>query len=137
MTERRDADEPVYMIGVAAKLCGVHPQTLRAYERQGFVKPSRAGAKYRLYSENDIERVRRVQRLTQDMGVNLAGVEVVLRLLDQMEETRSDMEEQMREYVTDAERRLASILRSSNAPVRIGEDILPVPRIRIRKKVDI
>ena len=67
-------NQPVYMIGVAAQLCNVHPQTLRQYERLGLVVPSRAGAKNRLYSESDILRVRRIQRLTQELGVNLAVV---------------------------------------------------------------
>jgi MerR family transcriptional regulator/heat shock protein HspR len=73
------------MAGVAAQLCGIHPQTLRQYERLGLVSPQRAGAKNRLYSENDIRRVKRIQRLTQEMGVNLAGVELILRLLEDME----------------------------------------------------
>ena len=88
----RYENQPVYMIGIAAKLCNVHPQTLRQYERIGLVIPARVGAKNRLYSERDIHRVRRIQRLTQGLGVNLAGVEIILRLLDQMEETRQDFE---------------------------------------------
>ncbi|HOP80831.1 MAG TPA: MerR family transcriptional regulator, partial [Armatimonadota bacterium] len=66
-----DKDEPVYMIGVAAKLCEVHPQTLRMYERLGLIRPRRAGTKNRLYSQADIERLQQIQRLTQEMGVNL------------------------------------------------------------------
>jgi MerR family transcriptional regulator/heat shock protein HspR len=132
-----NANEPVFMIGIAAKLCGVHPQTLRAYERLGFVTPARINEKNRLYSERDLERVRQVQRLTQDMGVNLAGVEVILSLLDQIEEMRADMEGQMRAYVEDAERRLASLLRASNVPVRRDSPLLPVPRIHIRKRVEL
>ena len=93
----RTENQPVYMIGVAAQLCGVHPQTLRQYERLGLVVPARVGAKNRLYSEADIRRVRRIQRLTQDMGVNLAGVELILKLLDDMEEIRVNMSRKQNE----------------------------------------
>lgn len=128
---------PLYMIGIAAQLCGVHPQTLRQYERMGLLAPSRVGAKNRLYSESDIESVKRIQRLTQGMGVNLAGVEVILRLLDQMEEMRQDLELQLQEYAEDAERRLASLLEQPNIPVRKDETLLPVPKVKIRTKIDI
>jgi len=121
------------MIGVAANLCGVHPQTLRQYERLGLVVPSRAGAKNRLYSELDIKRVQRIQRLTQEMGVNLAGVELILRLLDDMEDMRKDMEQQLEEYIMEAERRISSMMDSPKTPIRRDERLLPVPNIRIRK----
>lgn len=125
--------QPVYKIGVASRLCGVHPQTLRAYERLGLIAPAREGEKNRLYSEADVERVKQIQRLTQDMGVNLAGVEIILKLLDNLEEVRMDFEQQLREYIAESERRLAVLLRSSNAPIRKGEGLLPIPRIRVRK----
>lgn len=125
------------MIGVAANLCGVHPQTLRQYERLGLVSPSRVGAKNRLYSEMDILRVRRVQRLTQGMGVNLAGVEVILRLLDEMDELRRDLEEQYNEYVAEAERRIAAMSQNPNVPLRKDESLLPVPNIKPRRKVSL
>ena len=129
----RTENQPVYMIGVAASLCGVHPQTLRQYERLGLVIPSRAGAKNRLYSELDIRRVQRIQRLTQEMGVNLAGVELILRLLDEMEEVRKDMERQLEQYVSDAERRIAQMMESPMTPIRRDERLLPVPNIRLKK----
>ncbi len=91
----RDSHEPLYMISVAARLCEVHPQTLRLYERVGLVKPRRVGRKNRMYSDADIERLRQIQRLTQDLGVNLAGVEVIFSLLEQMESMRKQMEEEM------------------------------------------
>jgi MerR family transcriptional regulator/heat shock protein HspR len=125
------------MIGVAAQLCGVHPQTLRQYERIGLVVPARVGAKNRLYSETDIRRVRRIQHLTQDMGVNLAGVELILRLLDDMEEIRSDMDRQIAEYVAEAEARIQQLLGNSSVPLRKDESLLPVPNIRIRKTSEI
>jgi MerR family transcriptional regulator/heat shock protein HspR len=92
---RKDEHEPVYMIGVAAKLCEMHPQTLRLYERIGLIKPERLGRKNRLYSDADISRLRQIQRLTHDLGVNLAGVEVILNLLDQMDVMRREMEDEM------------------------------------------
>lgn len=88
-------DEPVYLISVAAKLCDLHPQTLRMYERMGLVRPARVGTKNRMYSEADIDRLRQIQRLTQDMGVNLAGVEVILDLLEKMQQMREHMEEEI------------------------------------------
>ena len=129
----RTDTQPVYMIGVAARLCNVHPQTLRQYERLGLVIPARVGAKNRLYSEKDINRVRRIQRLTQGLGVNLAGVEIILRLLDQMEEDRKDMERQFEQYIEEAERRISQMMGHSVVPVRKDEKLLPVPNV-IRPK---
>jgi MerR family transcriptional regulator, heat shock protein HspR len=91
----KERDEPVYLISIAARLCEMHPQTLRLYERIGLVKPQRIGRKNRMYSDADIERLRQIQRLTHDLGVNLAGVEVIFGLLEQMEEMRRHMEEEM------------------------------------------
>lgn len=133
----RSENQPVYMIGVAAQLCQVHPQTLRQYERLGLVVPSRAGAKNRLYSEEDIKRVKRIQRLTQEMGVNLAGVELILRLLDEMEEVKRDLEKQLAEYVMEAERRIQQLMANPNMPLRKDESLLPVPNIKIGKKIDL
>ena len=82
--ERTFEYEPCYVISVAARLVGVHAQTLRYYERVGLVMPSRSGGKQRLYSPKDIERLRRIKALTEDMGVNLAGVEVVLKLTERI-----------------------------------------------------
>src|SRR5688500_7612284 len=93
MAER--TEEPVYVISVAAKLCDMHPQTLRSYERLGLVHPHRLDSRNRLYSESDIQRLRQIQRLTRDLGVNLAGVEVILDLLDRMEHMRLEMEQEM------------------------------------------
>jgi MerR family transcriptional regulator, heat shock protein HspR len=83
--------EPAYVISIAAERVGLHPQTLRLYEKVGLVKPARRGTN-RLYSDQDIERVRQIQRLTQDMGVNLAGVEIILRLMEQINEMQREME---------------------------------------------
>lgn len=84
--------QPVYVISVAAKMVEMHPQTLRLYERLGLLKPARQGLN-RLYSDYDIARLRQIQRLTQDMGVNLAGVEIILNLLERIEELQDEVEQ--------------------------------------------
>src|SRR3954466_968599 len=96
--------EPVYVISIAAKMVDMHPQTLRLYERLGLLKPARQGLN-RLYSEHDIARLRQIQRLTQDMGVNLAGVEIILNLLEKIEELQDEIEQ----------------LRQQRLPVPLGE----------------
>lgn len=88
---RPSSHEPLYYIGVAARLVECHPQTLRTYERLGLIEPNRNNSNVRMYSDRDIERLRQIQRLTQEMGVNLAGVEVVLKLLDQIEQYKAEI----------------------------------------------
>ena len=85
-TDNRFEDEPCFVISVAARIIGVHAQTLRYYERVGLIWPSRTGGRQRLYSMADIERLRRIKALTEDMGVNLAGAEVALKLMMRIEE---------------------------------------------------
>jgi MerR family transcriptional regulator/heat shock protein HspR len=77
-------DRPRYMISVAADLVGMHPQTLRIYESKGLIRPKRTGGNTRLYSEADLDRLRLIQQLTTELGLNLAGVEQVLRLQDEL-----------------------------------------------------
>lgn len=86
------SDRPIYMISVAAELVGMHPQTLRMYEAKGLVRPQRTAGGTRLYSEADIERLRIVQRLTSELGLNLAGVELVLRLEDELRRAQRQIE---------------------------------------------
>jgi len=97
------------MISIAAKLCEMHPQTLRLYERIGLIKPQRISSKNRVYSDADIERLRQIQRLTHDLGVNLAGVEVVLHLLEQMEEMRKIMEDETERVRAELEDRIREL----------------------------
>jgi MerR family transcriptional regulator, heat shock protein HspR len=85
-------ERPIYMISVAADLVGMHPQTLRIYEQKGLVRPQRTPGGTRLYSEADVERLRIVQRLTTELGLNLAGVELVLRLEDELRKTHAQIE---------------------------------------------
>src|SRR3990172_5919305 len=93
--------EPCYVIIVAARMVGLHAQSLRHYERLGLVRPGRSRGRVRLYSQADIARVRYIQRLIQDLGVNLAGVEVVIRLnerIRQMEEEMSRLRSELQSY---------------------------------------
>ena len=95
-------DRPRYMISVAAELVGMHPQTLRIYESKGLVRPGRTPGGTRLYSERDLERLRAIQRLTTELGLNLAGVQRVLVLEDEMARLRAHvarLEQQMRNEV--------------------------------------
>ena len=90
-------DRPRYMISVAAELAGLHPQTLRMYEAKRLVRPARTPGGTRLYSDADVERLRLIQRLTTELGLNLAGVEHVLRLEDELRRLRTRMEQLERE----------------------------------------
>jgi len=85
-------DRPRYMISVAADLVGMHPQTLRIYESRGLVRPQRTAGNTRLYSEADLDRLKLIQRLTTELGLNLAGVEHVLRLEDELRRMRARMD---------------------------------------------
>lgn len=89
-------EEPIYVISVVAKMVEMHPQTIRHYERIGFIQPSRTQGKMRLYSRKDVECLMRIVHFTRDMGVNLAGVEVILKLLSEMDEMRAAMEKEIR-----------------------------------------
>jgi MerR family transcriptional regulator, heat shock protein HspR len=90
-------DRPRYMISVAAELVGMHPQTLRMYEQKGLVTPKRTAGNTRLYSEADLERLRLIQRLTSELGLNLAGVEAVLDLEEQLQRMQAQLERLERE----------------------------------------
>lgn len=92
-------DRPLYIISVAAELVNMHPQTLRLYERRGLVQPKRHG-KNRLYSQHDIERLMYIQNLTQELGINLAGVERIIRLQNELDGLKSRKEEELRQ-ITD------------------------------------
>ena len=100
-------DRPRYMISVAAELAGMHPQTLRAYEQKGLVQPRRTAGNTRLYSDADVERLRLIQRLTTDFGLNLAGVERVLHMEDELQRMHrrlERMEQEMRRALEEVHR---------------------------------
>ena len=117
-------DRPRYMISVAAELVGMHPQTLRIYEQKGLVQPKRTAGNTRLYSELDIERLRLIQQLTTEIGLNLAGVEQVMRLQDELLRMRARidrMEAEMREAIDQVHkqyRRDLVLYRPAQPPVR-------------------
>jgi MerR family transcriptional regulator, heat shock protein HspR len=101
------SDSPRYMISVAAELVGMHPQTLRIYEQKGLVHPKRTAGNTRLYSDADVERLRLIQRLTSELGLNLAGVERVLQMEDELRRMRrrlERMEHEMRRTLDEVHR---------------------------------
>ena len=121
MTER---ERPRYMISVAAELVGMHPQTLRIYETKGLVRPRRTSGNTRLYSEHDLERLRLIQRLTTELGLNLAGVEIVLRLEDELRKAHrrvERLERQLKEEIQNVHRsyrRELVLYREAQPPAR-------------------
>ena len=118
-------DRPRYMISVAADIVGMHPQTLRIYETKGLVRPQRTPGGTRLYSELDLERLRVIQRLTTELGLNLAGVEHVLRLEDELARLRRRMDRMER----DLREEIRSVHRSYKREVVLYEPAdHPVPR---------
>ena len=88
-----DYDEPVYLISIVSKVLDIHPQTLRQYEREGLVSPGRTEGKMRLYSAHDMDRIRMILNLTKELGVNLAGVDVIFRLQKRIAEYEREIEE--------------------------------------------
>jgi MerR family transcriptional regulator, heat shock protein HspR len=107
--ERIDEERGVFMISVAAELAEMHPQTLRMYEARGLITPKRSPKNTRLYSQADVERLRRIQRMTGEEGLNLAGVETVLELERRLERMRSDMA-RMRKRAAEMESRMTTEL---------------------------
>jgi MerR family transcriptional regulator/heat shock protein HspR len=107
--QRIDQERGVFMISVAAELAEMHPQTLRMYEARGLITPKRSPKKTRLYSQADVERLRRIQQMTSEEGLNLAGVETVLELERRLERLRSDMA-RMRKRAAEMESRMAEEL---------------------------
>jgi MerR family transcriptional regulator/heat shock protein HspR len=100
-----DGERGVFMISVAAELADMHPQTLRMYETRGLITPKRSPKRTRLYSQNDVERLRRIQRMTTEEGLNLAGVEAVLKMEDQVVRMRGELE-RMRKRTRDLEQQM-------------------------------
>ena len=88
-----DRTKPLYMIGVVAEMVGVHPQTLRFYEKKGLLRPSRTEGRTRMYSADDVEELARLLRLTRDLGVNLAGVEIIIKMRRRMVDMQKQIED--------------------------------------------
>ena len=122
-TTETDRDKPLFMISVVADMLDIHPQTLRLYEREGLVVPKRTGGNTRLYSQDDIDKLRRVLRLTRELGVNLAGVEVILGMREKMEQMH-DMMEQLLHYIQTElhkQQHVEPDAHSANALVKVQE----------------
>lgn len=123
-----DKDKPVFMISVVAEMLDIHPQTLRLYEREGLVVPKRTDGNTRLYSQDDIDKLRRVLSLTRELGVNLAGVEVILSMREKMEQLQ-DVMEQLVQYVQQLEIQVKVTERNPqilNALVKVTrQDLMP------------
>lgn len=96
-----DRSKPLYMIGVVADMLKLHPQTLRMYEKKGLIRPSRTVGKTRLYSSEDVEEIARVVRLARDLGVNLAGVEIILKMRRRMQDMQAQIETLMNHVRSD------------------------------------
>jgi MerR family transcriptional regulator/heat shock protein HspR len=117
----------LFMISVVSEMLGIHPQTLRLYEREGFLKPKRSGGNTRLYSEEDVEKLEMILRLTRELGVNLAGVEVILAMRGKMEQMQHEMEETIRTLRDELERDIRRREETRNA-------LVPLRRIRITRE---
>ncbi|MEX2501171.1 MAG: helix-turn-helix transcriptional regulator [Trueperaceae bacterium] len=104
-----DKDKPLYVISVAAELVDMHPQTLRLYERKGLIEPSRSAGKTRLYSQRNIEQLREIRRLTQELGVNLAGVEEIIKLRQKLDGLQASMENRIGQLQGELEHKMTGI----------------------------
>jgi MerR family transcriptional regulator/heat shock protein HspR len=127
MTRPDDNDRPLFMISVAAELAGMHPQTLRLYERRGLVLPQRTAGRTRRYSQHDVERLQRIQELT-DLGLNLAGVERVLAMEQQLEVLQRQMrlmQQQLAEAAEAMRREVERVERSHRM------ELVPVQRSQV------
>lgn len=117
-----DQDKPLYVISVAAELVDMHPQTLRLYERKGLIEPSRSSGKTRLYSQRNIEQLREIRRLTQELGVNLAGVEEIIRLRQRLDQLQRNMEHRIADLHEQLGGKLSSARLRSLPPADEPED---------------
>jgi len=114
------------MISVVSEMLGIHPQTLRLYEREGFIKPKRSGGNTRLFSEEDVEKLEMILRLTRQMGVNLEGVDVILSMREKMEQLQRDREETIRNLREELAREIGRREEARKA-------LVPVRRIVVRR----
>jgi MerR family transcriptional regulator, heat shock protein HspR len=119
-------EQRLFMISVVSEMLGIHPQTLRMYEREGFIKPKRSGGNTRLYSEEDVEKLEMILRLTRELGVNLAGVEVILSMREKIELMHREMEETILELREELAREIKRREEMRNA-------LVPVRRILVRR----
>ncbi|MFB1283709.1 heat shock protein transcriptional repressor HspR [Helicobacter pylori] len=118
-----DYDEPLYLISVVAKILGVHPQTLRQYEKEGLIEPSRTDGKMRLYSQRDMDKIKTILRLTRDMGVNLAGVDIILRLKEKLDEL-DNLNKELQDALQKHSKNNKTPTKNLNTPMNFYELIL-------------
>jgi len=116
----------LYMISVVSEMLGIHPRTLRLYEREGFIKPKRSGGNTRLFSEEDVEKLEMILRLTRQLGVNLAGVDVILSMREKMELMQRDREEMILNLREELAREIARREEARKA-------LVPVRRIVVKR----
>jgi MerR family transcriptional regulator/heat shock protein HspR len=129
-----DASAMFYQISVVAEMVETHPQTLRMYERAGLISPERSGNNVRLYSEEDVARVRRIQHLTQELGVNLAGVEVVFKLLNEMEKLRAQLGDNGAASTRDGDGDSRALVPVATRAAAMQRAALPLPSRQHRAK---
>ena len=118
--------QKLFMISVVSEMLGIHPQTLRLYEREGFIKPKRSIGNTRLYSEEDVEKLEMILRLTRDLGVNLAGVEVILSMREKIEQMQQEMDGTIRQLRDELAREIKRQEEMRNA-------LVPMKKIRITR----
>jgi MerR family transcriptional regulator/heat shock protein HspR len=133
MERENNRERPLFMISVAAELAGVHPQTLRIYERKMLIRPSRSAGNTRLYSQADVDRLRFIQELTQEEGVNLAGVTRIIELMQEVDDLHAELAE-TRELLHRAEN-AARILRETARRNEIHTAIVRVERGPVMRRV--
>jgi MerR family transcriptional regulator/heat shock protein HspR len=115
----------LFMISVVSEMLGLHPQTLRLYEREGFIKPKRSGGNTRLYSDEDVEKLEMILRLTRELGVNLAGVEVILSMREKMEQMQREMQDTI-------ERLHDELAREIRRREELKSALVPVRRVKLK-----
>jgi MerR family transcriptional regulator/heat shock protein HspR len=120
-------NEPIFMISIVAQMLHIHPQTLRLYEREGFIKPSRTQGNTRVYSEDDVEQLKMIRRLTRDLGINLAGVQVIMDLKKKIEEMQKEInalrklaDEKNLDYEKNKEQNKSLVKAPSNKIIKIS-----------------
>lgn len=127
---KRSRSKAAYMISAVSEQYGIHPQTLRLYEREGLLKPSRSDGNTRLYTDEDLERLEIILKLTRDLGVNLAGVEIILNMRARME----TMQRQMEEFISTLNRELAHRAQPvAPEPVNSLVPVLRVPEVVLNR----
>lgn len=130
MSKKRKQKQTYYLISAVADRFDVHPQTLRLYEREGLITPSRTDGNTRVYTEDDLERLDLILNLTREMGVNLAGVDVILNMKEKMESLQGEMLELLKYLRTEFERKYEGLER------KVDNALIRVPPARLIKRTD-